>query len=105
MPPMLDRKHEQKNLDHKGSLKANELVAPIFYCKTRTTKVYGSKTHLDRVRHSCLRRRKGFINSNDPFNAWGGGRGCNKSIPVLGGNGTKIAPTEDIFDHPPGQMR
>ena len=35
----------------------------------------------------------------------GGGRGCNKFIPVLGGNGTKIAPTGDIFDQPPDQMR
>ena len=26
-------------------------------------------------------------------------------VPVLGGSGTKIAPTGDIFDQPPGQMR
>ena len=35
----------------------------------------------------------------------GGGRGCNKFVPVLGGNGTKIDPTGDIFDQHPGQMR
>ena len=35
----------------------------------------------------------------------GGGRGCNIFVTVLGGNGTKIAPTGDIFDQPPGQMR
>ena len=35
----------------------------------------------------------------------GGGRGCNIFVPVLGGNGTKIAPTEDILDQSPGQMR
>ena len=29
-----------------------------------------------------------------------GGRGCNKFVPVLGGNGTKIAPTGDIFNQP-----
>ena len=34
-----------------------------------------------------------------------GGWGCNIFVPVLGGNGTKIAPTRDIFDQPPGQMR
>ena len=34
-----------------------------------------------------------------------GGRGCNKFVPVLGGNGTKIAPTGDVFDQTPGQMR
>ena len=34
-----------------------------------------------------------------------GGRGCNKVFPVLGGNGTKIAPTGDTFDQPPGQIR
>ena len=33
-----------------------------------------------------------------------GGRGCNDFVPVLGGNGTKIAPTGDIFDQTPGQM-
>ena len=32
-------------------------------------------------------------------------RGCNIFVPVLGGNGTKIAPTGDIFDQPSGQMR
>ena len=35
----------------------------------------------------------------------GGGRGCNKFVPVLGGNGPKTAPTGDTFDQPPGQMR
>ena len=34
----------------------------------------------------------------------GGGRGCNKFVPVSGGSGTKIAPTGDIFDQPPGGM-
>ena len=38
----------------------------------------------------------------DPFNDWGA-RDCNKFVPALGGNGTKIAPTGDIFDQPPGQ--
>ena len=41
---------------------------------------------------------------SDPLNDWGE-RGCNKIVPVLGRNGTKIAPTGDIFDQPPGQMR
>ena len=41
----------------------------------------------------------------DPFKKLGGGRGCNKFVPVLGGNGTKIAPTGDIFDQPPCQKR
>ena len=35
----------------------------------------------------------------------GGGGGCNKFVPVLGRNGTKTAPTGDIIDQPPGQMR
>ena len=38
--------------------------------------------------------------SDDQFNDWGG-RGCNIFVPVLVGNGTKIAPTGDIFDQPP----
>ena len=33
-----------------------------------------------------------------------GGRGCNIFVPILGGNGTKIAPTGEIFDGPPGEM-
>ena len=33
-----------------------------------------------------------------------GGRECNKFVPVLGGDGTKIAPTGDISDQPPGGM-
>ena len=41
----------------------------------------------------------------DQFNDWGGRRGCNIFDPVLGGNGTKIAPTGNIFDQSPGQMR
>ena len=35
----------------------------------------------------------------------GEGRGCNKFVSVSGGNGTEIAPTGDIFDQPPVQMR
>ena len=31
-------------------------------------------------------------------------RGCNKIVPVLRGNGTKITPTGDICDQPPGEM-
>ena len=46
----------------------------------------------------------GSVSSEDPFNDWGGGRGCNKIVPVLEGDGTKIAPTGDIFDLPRGGM-
>ena len=45
----------------------------------------------------------GVITSEE-FNDWEG-RGCNKFVPVLGGNGMEIAPTGDIFDEPPGQMQ
>ena len=34
----------------------------------------------------------------------GGGRGCNNFVPVLGGDGTRVAPPEDLFDQPPGEM-
>ena len=33
------------------------------------------------------------------FNEWGGG--CLNFVPVLGGDGSKNAPTGDIFDPPP----
>ena len=47
---------------------------------------------------------RGNIHPPDPFNDWGGGRGCNNFVPVLGGDGTKIAPTGDIFNKPLGGM-
>ena len=34
----------------------------------------------------------------------GGDRGCRKFVPVLGGDGTKVGPTGDIFDQPPVEM-
>ena len=34
----------------------------------------------------------------------GGGGGCNNFVPVLGGSGTKVTPTGEIFDQFPGQM-
>ena len=40
----------------------------------------------------------------ESFNDWGAGRGCHKFVPVLGGDGTKIAPPGDIFDRSRGEM-
>ena len=34
----------------------------------------------------------------------GGGRGCNKFVPVLGGDGMKIAPPRDLIDQAPGEI-
>ena len=36
----------------------------------------------------------------DPSNGWGEKGRCNKFVPVLGGDGTKIVPTGNIFDNP-----
>ena len=33
----------------------------------------------------------------DPYNDWGRGRGCNKFVPVWGGNGTKLTPTSNAM--------
>ena len=41
---------------------------------------------------------------SESFNDWGGGRGCHKIVPVLGGDGTKIAPTGGIFDQSSGEV-
>ena len=41
--------------------------------------------------------------NGESFNDWGGRR-CNNFVSVLRGGGTKIAPTGDIFDEPPGEM-
>ena len=38
------------------------------------------------------------------FNDWGGGQGCHRFVPVLGVDGTKIAPPGDLFDQPPVEM-
>ena len=41
---------------------------------------------------------------NEPFNDWGRGRGCNKFVPVLGRDGTKIASPGHLFDQFPGEI-
>ena len=43
------------------------------------------------------------VATSDPFNDWGEA-GNSNFVPVLGGDGTKIAPTGDIFGQPPGGM-
>ena len=47
----------------------------------------------------CISLDRGVDQFNDC-----GGRGCNHFVPVLVGNGTRIASTGDIFDQLPGQM-
>ena len=60
----------------------------------------------DQVSRPCsLNHSTALIPVRTSSTIGGGGRGCNIFLPVLGGNGTKIAPTGDIFDQPPGQMR
>ena len=43
-----------------------------------------------------------YYNKFESFNDWGD-RGCRTFVPVLKGDGTKIASPGDIFD-PPGEM-
>ena len=57
---------------------------------TRST-VNGKNVYWEKTEEGCQNRTSSTIE---------GGRGCNIFVPVLGGNGTKIAPTGDIFDHP-----
>ena len=68
--------------------------------------VLGYPSHLlQRCHPLCGHEGSPYLSPvSDKFNDWGG-RGCNIFIPVLEGNGTKIAPTVEIFDQPPGQMR
>ena len=40
---------------------------------------------------------------DESFNDWEG-RGCHKFVPVSGRDSTKITPTGDSFDQPPGEM-
>ena len=65
-------------------------------CGSRPEATRGAFSHF----HDCLgdasrRRRRGRTRSSI-----GEGRGCNKFAPVLGRDGTKMAPTENVFDHP-----
>ena len=46
-----------------------------------------------------------FQRRKDPFNDWGGGRGCNNFLPALRGKGMKRASTGDIFDQPLSRVR
>ena len=46
----------------------------------------------------------GFCSSQGTRSTIERGRGCNKLVSVLRGNGTKIAPTGDICVQPPGEM-
>ena len=39
----------------------------------------------------------------ESLNDWGA-RECHKFVPVLGGDGTKTIPPQDLFDQPPGKM-
>ena len=43
-------------------------------------------------------------NYNQTHSTIEGGGGCNHFFPALRGNDTKMAPTGDIFDPPPGGM-
>ena len=67
------------------------------------------ETFAPTVSSSCVRLLSAIACECDldleSFHDWGGGRGCHKFIPVLGGEGTKIAPPGDLFDRPPGEMR
>ena len=39
----------------------------------------------------------------ESFNDWRG-RGCHKFVPVVGGDGTKMAPPGDLLDQPLSEM-
>ena len=52
----------------------------------------------------CSMEGEGLRAEGETRSTIGGWRGCNKFVSVLGGDGTKIAPTGDIFDQPPGGM-
>ena len=51
------------------------------------------------AKNNCTKHRSHF----EAFNDWEGG-GCRKFVPVLGGDGTKIASPGNIFDQPPREM-
>ena len=81
-------------------------VRGVDFLGTGTCTFAGTSTPKASMMQRMKREQDCLFNSAyDPFNDWGGGRGCNKFVLVLRGNGTKIAPIEDVFDEPSGQMR
>ena len=95
-----------------------EGILPIFLCSSRRRAVFfrkkippgfnrgggggGLRSPRDNLTFLCpFQPNLG----GESFNDWGGGgRECNKSVPVLGGDDTKIALTRDIFYQTPGEM-
>ena len=71
--------------------------------------MYGLVVH--QIRELCKESREYLISGQvgfarrigESFNDWGE-RGYKKYVPVLGGDGTKIATLGDLFDQPPGEM-
>ena len=51
--------------------------------------------------HGSINIRFSF--PHGPFSDWDGG-GYRKFVPVLGGDGTKLAPIGDIFNQPSGEL-
>ena len=74
---------------------ASEAKNLILWVQYSTTVI--TKFHLPFVFFTCSSLCGGPVQR-----LGGGGRGCNKFVPVLGENGTKIAPPGDIFDQSPG---
>ena len=80
------------------NVKAEASEALLYGCSTWTLR-QEHYTKLHTAHHRVLLRIIGATSSTN------GGGGCNIFVPVLGGNGTKIAPTGVIFEQPPGQIR
>ena len=59
----------------------------------------------ERPPRGCAMRANSPYMYSRPVQRLRGGRGCNIFVPVWGRDGSKIAPTRDMFDQPPGQMR
>ena len=93
-------------------LRTEVLEAMLYGCVTWSPRACHYDT-LRRVPHRFLTNCIGWRKNNradhpisylDTLITIRGGRGCNNFVPVLGGDCTKIAPTGDIFDQPPGGM-
>ena len=63
-----------------------------------------TNTAVQCVDRSVQKLEESALSTGESFNDWGGGGGCHNFVPVLKGNGPKIALPGDIFDQPSGKM-
>ena len=109
LPLVLGCSRPLVRVDAESSEVVQEALHPLSFLAPHTARVprqfseYHALCRQSRILHARHKSRKQDP-PPDKFNDGGGGRGYNIFVSVLRGNGTKIAPTGDRFDLPPGEL-